>query len=50
VRRTADVWLCGYVREADCYRYGASNFYGEIKRHFGWLGGNPRAAAVVKEN
>lgn len=41
-RRTGDAWLCGYVREADVYRYGASNFYGEIKRYFGWLGGNPR--------
>ena len=47
-RRTADVWLCGYVREADCYRYAASNFYGEIKRCFGWLGGNARA--TMKEN
>jgi len=42
VRRTGDAWLCGYVREADVYRYSASNFYGEIKRYFGWLGGNPR--------
>ena len=49
-RRTADVWLCGYAKEADCYRYSASNFYGEIKRHFGWLGGNPRKQAVVKED
>ena len=54
VRRTGDVWLCGYVREADCYRYSASNFYGEINRHFKWLGCNPRSKArneaVVKEN
>lgn len=49
-RRTGDTWLCGYAREADCYRYSASNFYGEIKRHFGWLGGNPRKPAVVKED
>jgi len=49
-RRTADTWLCGYAKEADCYRYSASNFYGEIKRHFGWLGGNPRKQAVVKED
>lgn len=49
-RRTADVWLCGYAKEADCHRYGASNFYGEIKRHFGWLGGNPAKPAVVKED
>ena len=49
-RRTADVWLCGYAKEQDCYRYSASNFYGEIKRHFGWLGGNPAKQAVVKED
>ena len=40
----ATSWLCGYVREADCYRYGARNFYGEIKRHFsGWA--EPRSKA-----
>jgi hypothetical protein len=51
VRRTGDIWLCGYAREKDCYRYGASNFYGEIHRHFKWLGANPRAkVAAVKEN
>jgi hydrogenase-4 component B len=38
-RRTAVPWLCGYVREADCHRYTAHNFYGEIKRYFRWLGG-----------
>ncbi len=38
-RRVADPWLCGYVREADCHRYTAHNFYGEIKRWFRWLGG-----------
>jgi formate hydrogenlyase subunit 3/multisubunit Na+/H+ antiporter MnhD subunit len=42
-RRAADPWLCGYVREADCHRYVAHNFYGEIKRYFGWLGGVPHA-------
>ena len=42
-RRAADPWLCGYVREADCHRYVAHNFYGEIKRYFGWLGGMPHA-------
>jgi formate hydrogenlyase subunit 3/multisubunit Na+/H+ antiporter MnhD subunit len=42
VRRTATPWLCGYVLEADCYRYNAHNFYGEIKRYFKWLGGAPR--------
>ena len=52
-RRAADPWLCGYVREADCHRYVAHNFYGEIKRYFGWLGGVPHAHSdkrpVVKE-
>jgi hypothetical protein len=41
-RRTAVPWLCGYVLEADCHRYSAHNFYGEIKRYFRWLGGAPR--------
>ncbi len=41
-RRTASPWLCGYVLDADCYRYSAKNFYGEIKRYFLWLGGMPR--------
>jgi hypothetical protein len=41
-RRAAAPWLCGYVREADCHRYVAHNFYGEIKRYFRWLGGTPR--------
>jgi hydrogenase-4 component B len=40
-RREASPWLCGYVREADCHRYSAHNFYGEIKRYFRWLGGMP---------
>ncbi len=38
-RRAVAPWLCGYVREADCHRYTAHNFYGEIKRYFRWLGG-----------
>ena len=38
-RRAAAPWLCGYAREADCHRYVAHNFYGEIKRYFRWLGG-----------
>jgi hydrogenase-4 component B len=38
-RRAAAPWLCGYVTEADCYRYGAHQFYGEVKRYFHWLGG-----------
>jgi formate hydrogenlyase subunit 3/multisubunit Na+/H+ antiporter MnhD subunit len=41
-RRVAAPWLCGYVIEADCYRYTAHNFYGEIKRYFRWLGGAAR--------
>jgi hydrogenase-4 component B len=40
-RRTAQPWLCGYVTDADCYRYNAHNFYGEIKRYFKWIGGSP---------
>ncbi len=43
-RRAAVPWLCGYAREAECNRYVAHNFYGEIKRYFRWLGGMPRAA------
>jgi len=41
-RRTAASWLCGYAREAECNRYVAHNFYGEIKRYFRWLGGMPQ--------
>jgi NADH:ubiquinone oxidoreductase subunit 5 (subunit L)/multisubunit Na+/H+ antiporter MnhA subunit len=40
-RRVDAPWLCGYAREAECHRYIAHNFYGEIKRYFGWLGGVP---------
>jgi hydrogenase-4 component B len=40
-RRAAAPWLCGYAREAECHRYGARHFYGEIKRWFHWLGGAP---------
>jgi formate hydrogenlyase subunit 3/multisubunit Na+/H+ antiporter MnhD subunit len=42
-RRAAAPWLCGYALEADCNRYVAHNFYGEIKRYFRWLGGTPPA-------
>jgi formate hydrogenlyase subunit 3/multisubunit Na+/H+ antiporter MnhD subunit len=45
-RRVADPWLCGYAREADCNRYVAHNFYGEIKRHLCW----PRALAQANRN
>ncbi len=41
-RRAAEVWLCGYIREADVYRYGAHNLYTEVKRYFHWVGGMPR--------
>jgi len=40
-RRAAVPWLCGYAREAECNRYAAHGFYGEIKRYFHWLGGAP---------
>lgn len=49
-RKSGDAWLCGYAREEECYRYAASNFYGEIKRCFGWLGGNPRPQTRIKED
>jgi hypothetical protein len=53
-RRAAAPWLCGYAREAECHRYVAHNFYGEIKRYFRWLGGAPRPdpdkPAVWKEH
>ncbi len=45
-KRRADApWLCGYAREAECHRYVAHNFYGEIKRWFRWLGGAPHVEA-----
>jgi NADH:ubiquinone oxidoreductase subunit 5 (subunit L)/multisubunit Na+/H+ antiporter MnhA subunit len=40
--RAAEPWLCGYAREAECNRYVAHNFYGEIKRYFHWIGGSAR--------
>jgi len=49
-RRAAAPWLCGYAQEADCHRYVAHNFYGEIKRYFRWLGGKPRPQPVAKEH
>lgn len=53
-QRAAAPWLCGYVREADCHRYSAHNFYGEIKRYFRWVGGsthpNPGKQDEVKEH
>ncbi len=51
-RRSAAPWLCGYVSEAECNRYVAHNFYGEIKRYFRWLGGTPHTQTgkpAVKE-
>jgi hypothetical protein len=53
-RRAAVPWLCGYAREGECNRYVAHGYYGEIKRHFRWLGGAPAAqpekTAEVKEH
>jgi formate hydrogenlyase subunit 3/multisubunit Na+/H+ antiporter MnhD subunit len=49
-RRAAVPWLCGYAREADCHRYVAHNFYGEIKRYFRWLGGAPRPQPGKQEH
>lgn len=46
-RRTAEVWLCGYVRDADVYRYSAHNLYTEVKRYFRWVGGMPRHARGI---
>jgi formate hydrogenlyase subunit 3/multisubunit Na+/H+ antiporter MnhD subunit len=42
-RRAAVPWLCGYAREHESNRYTSRGFYGEIKRHFRWLGGAPVA-------
>ncbi|MCU0609558.1 MAG: hypothetical protein MUF22_07315 [Chitinispirillaceae bacterium] len=33
-RRSADIWLCGYDKEADIHRYGAHNLYGDVKHLF----------------
>ena len=44
--RAAPPWLCGYAREAECNRYVAHGYYGEIKRYFRWLGGAPPAPSV----
>jgi len=46
-RRAAAPWLCGYAPETEHERYIAHNFYGEIKRHFRWLGGAPDGKPVV---
>ncbi|MBP8258358.1 MAG: peroxiredoxin family protein [Verrucomicrobia bacterium] len=40
-RRAVSPWLCGYVREANEHRLQARHYYGEIHRHFRWLGGAP---------
>ncbi len=47
-RKSAIPWLCGYAQEADCHRYYTHQFYSEIKRHFRWLGGAPRASLAGK--
>jgi formate hydrogenlyase subunit 3/multisubunit Na+/H+ antiporter MnhD subunit len=41
-RRASPPWLCGYVEEADCYRYSTHDLYGEVKGAFRFLGGAPR--------
>ena len=46
-RRAAVPWLCGYAPETEQERYIAHNFYGEIKRHFQWLGGAQDGKVVV---
>lgn len=46
-RQAAAPWLCGYAPEADCQRYIAHNFYGEIKRHFRWVGGAHNGKALT---
>jgi formate hydrogenlyase subunit 3/multisubunit Na+/H+ antiporter MnhD subunit len=43
-RRVSPPWLCGYVEEADCYRYSTHDLYGEVKAAFRFLGGAPRHA------
>ena len=47
-RRVATPWLCGYAREADCFRYTARNFYNEIERYFRWLGGSQHAGSYKR--
>jgi hypothetical protein len=52
-RRASPPWLCGYAREAECNRYVAHGYYGEIKRYFRWLGGapaRPGKSADLKEH
>lgn len=46
-RRVGAPWLCGYAREQECGNYVAQNFYGELKRHFRWMGGVPNGKAVA---
>jgi formate hydrogenlyase subunit 3/multisubunit Na+/H+ antiporter MnhD subunit len=41
-RRVVAPWLCGYAGPTESNRYSAHHFYGEVKRHFRWLGGAPR--------
>jgi hydrogenase-4 component B len=49
-RRASPPWLCGYAREAECNRYVAHGYYGEIKRYFRWLGGAPATQAESSSN
>jgi formate hydrogenlyase subunit 3/multisubunit Na+/H+ antiporter MnhD subunit len=45
-RRETEPWLCGYVRDAEAYRYHARSLYGEVTRHAGWVGGDAPPAAA----
>ncbi len=49
-RRAADIWLCGYAKEADVHRYGAHSLYGEVKKYFGWVGGMPKPEVRGRES
>lgn len=45
--RRAEPWLCGYVSEAECHRYAARGFYGELRRYmrrFGESAGTRRGS------
>lgn len=49
-RRQDAPWLCGYATEADVHRYGAHQFYGELKRWTRWAGGEaPRVRMPERE-
>jgi hypothetical protein len=37
-RRADEPWLCGYATDAECHRYSAHSFYGEVKGLLGRAG------------